>query len=129
METWTVDQIMALEPCEGRYPRSRVEQLFAGKDTVTNLDILEHPDVSNADKIWMCCRFNQHEDWLQVIDARVNKCANTAVRVQDDIDRSTGAANAARAADATIYVADVISYVIRAEFRQQVEDMKKLLSR
>ena len=46
----TVDQIMAWGPCDD-YPRERVEELFAGRESLSAMEILEL-DIPCEDILW-----------------------------------------------------------------------------
>ena len=48
MKSVTIDDVMAWGPCNG-YTRERVTELFAGRESVTALDILDM-DIPNRDK-------------------------------------------------------------------------------
>ena len=50
MTTWTIDQILACEPC-AKYDRVRITVLFAGRETITTRDILAL-DIPVADRVW-----------------------------------------------------------------------------
>lgn len=47
----TIDDVLNHNPCPG-YTRERVEELFAGRETITAKDILAM-DIGNLDKIWI----------------------------------------------------------------------------
>lgn len=55
MPSWTVDEMLAEEPCD-RYDRERIAKLCAGKPSLTLLEILDHPDIPDEDKVWVACR-------------------------------------------------------------------------
>ena len=54
MKAVTVDQVLSWEPCK-EYTRQRVENLFAGRETINVYDVLEM-DISTADKLWAVLR-------------------------------------------------------------------------
>ena len=54
MQAVTVDQVLSWEPCDD-YTPERVTELFAGRETVTALDILAM-DIPPDDKLWAVCR-------------------------------------------------------------------------
>ena len=54
MKTVTIDQIMAREPCE-EYPRERVEELFAGRESLTALELLDL-EIPFQDRLWVFCK-------------------------------------------------------------------------
>jgi len=77
MNSVTVDQVMSFRPCDPPYTRDYVTELFAGRETVTALDILDS-GIPPEDKLWavlrpelvpepdlheLACRFT--EDWLE----------------------------------------------------------------
>ena len=51
MRRYTVNNVMAANPCKNNYPRKRIEQLFAGQDYLT-LDDLPELDIPDKDKLW-----------------------------------------------------------------------------
>ena len=50
----TVDQVMSWLPCED-YTRERVEELFAGREALSAMEILEL-DIPVGDKLWAVLR-------------------------------------------------------------------------
>ena len=54
MSTVTVDEVMSWEPCK-EYPRERVTALFADRETITALDVLEM-DIPAEDRLWAVLR-------------------------------------------------------------------------
>ena len=54
MKTLTVDEIMSWKPCED-YPRSRIVELFSGRDQITPVDVLKM-DIPHLDKLWAVLR-------------------------------------------------------------------------
>ena len=50
MISLTVDQVMALEPCDD-YPRERVVELWAGRESLTIAEIAAL-DISLSDRLW-----------------------------------------------------------------------------
>ena len=54
MLTATISQVLSWEPCD-TYTPERVTELFAGRETVTALDILAM-DIPAADRLWAVCR-------------------------------------------------------------------------
>jgi len=54
MKTHTIDDIIALNPCE-RYQRERIDELFAGREELTTLEILDL-DIQACDRIWAVVR-------------------------------------------------------------------------
>jgi hypothetical protein len=55
MPSWTVDEMLAEKPCD-KYDRERIAKLCAGKPSLTLLEILDHPDIPDEDKVWVACR-------------------------------------------------------------------------
>jgi len=55
MNSVTVDQIVSFGPCDPPYTRDYVTELFAGRETVTALDILDM-DIPAIDKLWAVLR-------------------------------------------------------------------------
>jgi hypothetical protein len=52
----SIDEVMELGPCRDRYPRSRVEQLFGGRQRVSALQILDEARICCCDKLWLLHR-------------------------------------------------------------------------
>jgi hypothetical protein len=50
----TVDQVLSWEPCE-EYTRARIEELFAGRETINVHDVLEM-NIPDEDKLWAVLR-------------------------------------------------------------------------
>ena len=51
----TVDQVMAWGPCEDNYPRARIEELFAGRESLSAMEITKL-DIPAKDIIWAALR-------------------------------------------------------------------------
>jgi len=109
MKTWTIDELMTEKPC---YSRAKVEELYAGRDSVSIIDIFDS-EIPAGDKVWMLCRPGVFEGdgrqrWLDGIVTRavtnyalhcgVKKVEDWAVRWLDGSDRSYAAACAATGA-------------------------------
>jgi len=47
--------MLAEKPCD-KYDRERIAKLCAGKPSLTLLEILDHPDIPDEDKVWVACR-------------------------------------------------------------------------
>ena len=58
MPSWTVDEMLAEKPCD-KYDRERIAKLCAGKPSLTLLEILDHPDIPDEDKVWVCALDNE----------------------------------------------------------------------
>ncbi len=75
MKTWTVDEILAKEPCgwdSDGYTRERLEGLFDGRDSMSTLDVCDL-DIPPEDIIWVACRGlgdQERETWLDLIVTR-----------------------------------------------------------
>ena len=54
MKRVTIDEVMSWHPCEN-YTRKRVTDLFAGRETITALDIFDL-DIPDEDKLWAVLR-------------------------------------------------------------------------
>ena len=54
MKRLTVDDIMKMHPC-CLYPRARVEELWAGRESLSALEILDLP-ITAADRLWALLR-------------------------------------------------------------------------
>ena len=50
MKTWTVAQMLAEKPCS-KYTEEVLTKLWAGRETVTLIDILDM-DIPDKDKMW-----------------------------------------------------------------------------
>ncbi len=53
LKQYTVDDVMAWEPC---YDRERVEKLFGKRQTLTIVDALKMKRLKASDKIWLATR-------------------------------------------------------------------------
>lgn len=78
---WTVDDILALRPCGWDKPNgvgyhhARLVELFAGRRTVTLLDVLD-VDIPLEDKVWLIPRMltaSQRVRWVDLIMMRARK--------------------------------------------------------
>ena len=58
MQTWTIDEMLSHSPCED-YPRERLEELWAGRERLSVLDILEL-DIPAEDRVWAALRAGDH---------------------------------------------------------------------
>jgi hypothetical protein len=70
MKHLTVDDVMGLEPCghddeDGRYTRPRVTKLFAGREKLSLIDILDMPNVPATDRLWVILRPGILADQMQ----------------------------------------------------------------
>jgi len=54
MKTWTVDEMMAEEPCS-EYTREVIEHLWKGRERLSLVEIL-NLDIPSADKMWVVFR-------------------------------------------------------------------------
>ncbi len=70
MISWTVDEMLTEDVCV-YYTREKLLELWGGRERVSLLDILQS-SISDADKIWVCCRpKNVHRAaWLEGIVTR-----------------------------------------------------------
>ncbi len=131
MKSWTVDEMVAECPC---YSRERIEQLFAGREQLTLLEILDL-HISDRDKAWVCARENEYRtEWIarvvtRAVETHALRCGVPAVeqwaaRWLSGEDRSDAAVyaaayNAAASADAAYY----------AEWARQVQDMRDVIAK
>ena len=68
MKSWTVDEMMAEDPC---YKREQIEEWYADNERMDILMIMLHPDVSDEDKAWICCRAHDYRAaWFDAVVAR-----------------------------------------------------------
>lgn len=70
---YTIDDMLKRRPCSG-YDRERLEVLWAGRESVSALDILDM-DIPDEDKIWGVTRpglmtARQTDEWLEVVVTR-----------------------------------------------------------
>ena len=149
MTTWTVDQMLAARPCE-EYTRERIAELWAGRDALSLLDILDLP-IPGEHRVWVACRpgaltASQRTAWLDGIVTRavttyalhcgVGAVETWAARWLDGTDRtSPAAAEAARSARsarsawaAEAARAAVASAWAAAERDRQIGDLRTILS-
>ena len=114
MNSVTVDQVLSWNPCL-RYNRERVTELFAGRETLTVLDILAL-DIPPADRMWavlrkeffsderlhnLTCDFAEHVIHLCGDDLRTQAAIDAKrawLRGETSDDELTAAFDAARAA-------------------------------
>ena len=146
MKTWTVEEMVAEEPCP-EYTRERIAELWQGCEALGLLDILDLP-IAAEHRIWVACRPNairpaQRTAWLDLmvtraVTARALHCGIPAVEMWargwfDGSDRTeasacaatwaaaeaaeTGAARAAAAAAAAWTAADAAAWAARAAAR------------
>jgi hypothetical protein len=109
MRSWTIDEMLAERPCE-EYTRERITELWAGRERLTLLEVLDLP-ISAKDIVWVICRNNaltpeQQAEWLECIVTRairlhVLNCGIPAAEAWaqnwlDGTDRSSTAAKAAK---------------------------------
>ena len=142
IKTWTVDEMLAERPCAD-YTRARIEELWAGRERLSLLDILDF-DIPDLDKIWACCRNHPHRGaWLDVVVTRAVRthavgCGVPAVeswaqiwlggdRTAEAAEAAARASEAAEAAWAEAAGAAAARASAKAERRQQIADMRKLL--
>ena len=115
MKTFTVADIMATGPC---YSQEKVEALFAGRKTVTALDIIT-ANISAKDRSWQVTRpgflsIDIRDRWLEIVVTRavtnyalncdVESVRKWAAKWLDGTDRTADAAGAADTA--AVFVAD-----------------------
>jgi hypothetical protein len=89
MTTVTIAQVMQRRPCF-QYAESRVADLFAGRETLSALDVIAL-DIPAADRLWACL----HED---LVDERTLRlfacdCAERALIRERDAGREPDARN------------------------------------
>ena len=75
MKSWTIDEMLAERPCE-EYTQERITELWAGRERLSLLEILDLP-ISWADRVWVICRpdaltHEQKAAWLERIVGRTN---------------------------------------------------------
>jgi hypothetical protein len=107
MQTWTVDEMLSHQPCED-YPRERLVELWAGRERLSVLDILDL-DIPAADRVWAALQAGPHVPVAveaivrRAVEAHALHCGVAAVeswaaRWLSGEDRPAAAAEAARAA-------------------------------
>ena len=90
----TVDQVMSWEPCE-EYTRERVEELFAGRESLSALEIMKL-DIPAKDMLWaVLCEELVPAETLHEFGCRCNAAWDAA-------DAAWDAADAARSAQVAI---------------------------
>ena len=128
MKSLTVDQIMALNPCDA-YPESRVRDLWAGRDALSLIEILRL-DIPPNDRIWVLTRKGVCDRdllmlWIdRVVERAVRKfcltCGIPAVETWargwlEATDRSYKTAKAARAAARAQYQQRLMPALVEQE--------------
>ena len=113
MKTWTVEERVAERPCP-EYTRERIAELWAGREALSLLDILDVP-IAAQDRVWVACLpaalpAAVQDAWLERIVSRAVtthalRCGIPAVEVWaqswlDGTDRTGAAARAAARAAA-----------------------------
>jgi hypothetical protein len=58
MKTWTVDEMLAHKPCLP-YDQARLEELWAGRERLSVLDILDL-DIPPKDRVWAALQAGDH---------------------------------------------------------------------
>ena len=107
MKSWTIDEMLAERPCE-EYTQERITELWAGRERLSLLEILDLPILAK-DIVWVICRRNaltpeQQAEWLECIVTRAirNHALNCGIPTVeawaqnwlDGTDRSSTAAAA-----------------------------------
>jgi hypothetical protein len=106
MQTWTVSEMLENKPCED-YPRERLVELWAGRERLSVLDILDL-DIPAADRVWAALQAGPHVPVAveaivrRAVEAHALHCGIAeveawAARWLSGEDRSEAAAWAARA--------------------------------
>ena len=116
MKTWTIDEMLAEQPCKKYRNRALLERLWDGRERLSILDVLRL-EIRVEDRLWVAARPNAldasvQSRWLEVIVARA---INRALEVYDDpqfitwargwLDSMDRSAEAARAAAGTAWAA------------------------
>lgn len=79
MKSWTVDEVMELEPC---YSRERVEELWGERESLSALDVCDL-DIPAVDRLWLLLSGGDHvEPAIDTIAERTvkNHAANCGVK-------------------------------------------------
>ena len=115
MKSWTIDEMLAERPCE-EYTQERITELWAGRERLTLLEVLDLPILAK-DIVWVICLRNaltpeQQAEWLERIVTRAirNHALNCGIPTVeawaqnwlDGTDRRS-TAEAARAARSTCW--------------------------
>ena len=58
MKTWTIDEMMSHSPCPD-YPRERLEELWAGRERLSVIDILDL-EIPADDRVWAVLQAGEH---------------------------------------------------------------------
>ena len=145
MKSWTIDEMLAERPCE-EYTQERITELWAGRERLTLLEVLDLP-ISWADRVWVICRpdaltHEQKAEWLERIVTRAirNHALNCGIPTVeawaqnwlDGTDRSNAAAAAAWTAEAARAAraaeAWAAAEAAEAERERQVQDCREILT-
>ena len=130
MTTYTLSDVRAMRPCQPTYTTSYLTDLFAGRETVTILDVFDAP-IPDADKVWFAVQPGvitkmQIDEFLErtVTRAVTNQALNCGVPEVEEWAKKwlSGEDRSARAAYAA-YAADV------AERARQVDDLRHIVTR
>ncbi len=148
MKTWTVEQILAEDPCP-RYTKELLVELWAGREKVSLLDILNMP-IPDADKLWGAWRGLTEVQTKRVLEkivtrAVTNHALNCGIRevemwtaewlsgLGDEKSAARAAAEAAAGSAARAAWAAAAGSAARAaawaeERKLQVEDVRSVLA-
>ena len=128
MKTWSIDEMLAENPCEEYQNRALLETFWAAQERLSVLDVLRL-EIPAEDRVWVATRPGALEPavqsrWQEVV---VTRAINRALEIYDEpgfvawaqgwldgTDRSAEAARAAAAAawaeGAAAYAADAAAY-------------------
>jgi len=116
MKTFTISDIMGTGPC---YTQEKVRKLFAGRESVTALDIIT-ANIPAKDRVWQVTRpgflsIDIRDRWLEIVVTRaitnyaahcgVESVRKWAAKWLDGTDRTAYAAGAADTAAYAAYAA------------------------
>ena len=73
MKSWTIGEMLNERPCT-KYTQERITELWAGRERLTLLEVLDLPILAE-DIVWVICRKNaltpeQQAEWLECIVTR-----------------------------------------------------------
>jgi len=142
MTTYTIAAVRAMRPCQPTYTTSYLTDLFAGRETVTILDVFDAP-IPDADKVWFAvqpgvitkmqideflertvtravtnhalhCGVPEVEEWAKKWLSGEDRSARAAYAAARAADVADAGARAADVADAAARAADVADAAARA---------------
>jgi hypothetical protein len=120
MQTWTIDEMLLHRPCPD-YPRERLVELWAGRERLGVIDIL-NLDIPAADRVWAALQAGDHVG--PAVDRIVRRAVERASLTHDAPEYRRWAADAATvAATWAAWAAVRAATTVAEERNRQIEDI------